>query len=116
MERIKEVAFRECSNLKSIIIPEGVSEIEKQTFLFCIRLENVILPNSLRKIGYQAFEVCHALKSIKIPPLVDSFGDACFGACPLKEFYIAKGTKLDKSHIFYGYGVRKGVPEQIIEY
>jgi hypothetical protein len=96
--------------------PERSVEIEKQTFLFCIRLENVILPNSLRKIGYQAFEVCHALKSIKIPPLVDSFGDACFGACPLKEFYIAKGTKLDNSDIFYGYGIRRGVPEQIIEY
>jgi hypothetical protein len=29
---------------------------------------------------------------------------------------MAKGTKLDTAHIFYGYAPRKGVPEQIIEY
>lgn len=58
----------------------------------------------------------HVIKNIVVPDGVEVIGKGCFGACPLKEFYIAKGTKLDNSDIFYGYGVRNGVPEQIIEY
>ena len=44
-------AFRDCSQLEEIVIPEGVSSIENQAFLDCTRLSKVYLPKSLESIA-----------------------------------------------------------------
>ncbi|MCS2957590.1 leucine-rich repeat domain-containing protein [Bacteroides salyersiae] len=44
-----------CSSLKSITVPEGVSIINDSTFSYCSKLESITLPESTTSIGGDAF-------------------------------------------------------------
>ncbi len=52
------------SQLKSIIIPEGVTFIGSQSFQDCSELKSLSLPSSLKSIATNAFRNCHSLKDI----------------------------------------------------
>ena len=58
MTSIGEGAFRSCTTLKSIVLPEGVTTIEKDAFFDCSKLSTVTLPASLTAIGDYAFDGC----------------------------------------------------------
>ena len=51
-------AFRFCSSLVSITIPEGFTEIGNQAFFNCSSLKTISIPNSITSIGFYAFERC----------------------------------------------------------
>ena len=48
-------AFRECSGLASVTIPESVTSIDAGAFSDCGNLTTVTIPNSVKSIGYDAF-------------------------------------------------------------
>ena len=48
-------AFQNCTHLTTIIIPDGVTAIYSSTFKGCTRLISVTLPNSVMSIGEDAF-------------------------------------------------------------
>ncbi len=52
---IDDYAFRFCSALESIIIPQGVTEIGRYAFNYCKALSDVTLPASIDSIGRNAF-------------------------------------------------------------
>ncbi|MCI8309208.1 MAG: leucine-rich repeat domain-containing protein [Clostridia bacterium] len=47
--------FIKCSNLKEIIIPEGIKEIGDNVFQNCVNLKKITFPKSLEKIGKSSF-------------------------------------------------------------
>ena len=57
-------AFRQCSYLTSIDIPNSVTSIENQAFLNCSSLTSVTIPNSVTSIGSSAFSSCSGLKKV----------------------------------------------------
>jgi len=102
--RIGSYAFRGCSSLTSIKIPEGVTSIGKWAFSDCRSLEpkllvydkgtkcygwignvekctNVVIPDGVTSIGAGAFLGCSSLTSIKIPKSVTSIGSYAFRGC-----------------------------------
>ena len=78
--RIGCEAFRNCKNLTSVTIPEGVTHID-YAFLECAELESVKLPSSLKSIGYGTFARCTKLTSLEIPEGVTSIGADAFNGC-----------------------------------
>ena len=74
-------AFRSCSGLTSVTIPEGVTSIGHYTFLRCSGLTSLTIPNSLTSIGYLAFAECTGLTSLAIPNSVTSIVDGAFVGC-----------------------------------
>lgn len=78
-------AFEECSSLTSVVIPNSVTSIGRTAFIKCIALTNVIIPNSVTKIGFNSFENCSSLTSIVIPESVTSIGGAAFLGCSRLE-------------------------------
>ena len=56
-------AFRGCTRLRAITLPEGLSAIGAAAFDGC-RLETITLPAGLASIGSKAFYNCRALKEI----------------------------------------------------
>lgn len=58
--------FSHNRNLKSVIIPNGVTSIRMSAFESCSMLESVFIPKSVTNIGSGAFEKCNALKSVKV--------------------------------------------------
>mgnify|MGYP004638186959 CR=1 FL=1 len=55
------------SAIKKIIIPEGVTTINKYAFAYLTELTEIVLPSTLTKIGVGAFEGCNKLKTISFP-------------------------------------------------
>ena len=74
-------AFKDCSSLASISIPNGVTEIGYSTFYGCSGLTTISIPNSVTSIGESAFYGCSGLTSISIPNSVTSIGVCAFYGC-----------------------------------
>ena len=68
-------------NVKQVIIADGVTTIGKDAFKECTKLTSINIPNSVTAIGYMAFYRCEALKSINIPNGVTIIGYQTFYNC-----------------------------------
>lgn len=87
-------AFRECTALTAITIPEGVEYIRSSAFYNCSSLESVSIPNSVRIIAAEAFYGCGELSSVSIGSNVMAIGDRAFSGCKkLESVVIPKSVK-----------------------
>ena len=78
---IKYNAFRGCTSLKSITIPNSVMSIGSSAFRGCTSLTSITIPNSVTSIESDAFGGCTSLTSITIPNSVTSIESDAFGGC-----------------------------------
>ena len=69
------------SDIKRVIIGDGVTTIGEDAFYGCNTLTSVTIPNSVTKIGEHAFRGCSALTSVTIPNSVTTIGYYAFGGC-----------------------------------
>ena len=76
--RIGDDAFHGCSNLSSILIPEGIIGIGVEAFRGCCNLLSVNIPKGVIYIARQTFYNCTQLFFITIPESVTEIGDEAF--------------------------------------
>ena len=74
-------AFSGCTSLTSICIPNSVTTIYNYVFNGCTSLTNVNIPNSVTNIGSGLFYGCSCLTSINIPNSVETIGSYAFYGC-----------------------------------
>ena len=74
-------AFKGCTSLYAVTIPNGVTCINIETFMNCTSLTSITIPSSVTSIGGNAFEGCASLTSITIPDSVTSIGCNAFINC-----------------------------------
>ena len=105
------VSFQGNKSLKSVDELQyltTVPDIYGNTFEGCTNLESVILPDGLVHIYYRAFRNCQKLTSINIPEMVTLIGETCFYGCKsLKSVTVGSP---DPSTIALGNNVFGGVP------
>jgi len=75
---IGQYAFHYQELLTSATIPNSVTVIDDYAFSYCVGLESVNLGNNLSEIGEYAFNYCKSLTSITIPNSVNSIGEHAF--------------------------------------
>lgn len=91
---IGEDAFYYCVGLKSIVIPEGITELKGAVFCYCTSLESVTLPSTLKSIGENCFYSCTSLTDITLPEGLEKIeGYAFFHCTSLKALTIPKSVK-----------------------
>ncbi|MBO7183993.1 MAG: leucine-rich repeat protein [Bacteroidales bacterium] len=100
---IADSAFKNCSFLESITIPDSVTSIGEDAFLRCHYLKSITLPDSITSIGNFAFASCTSLTNIVIPKNVTSIGERTFWGCTnLKSITIPNGVTSIGEDAFLG--------------
>lgn len=81
LSKLPLMAFTEATNIKSIILPDNLIEINEQDFYKCTSLESIIIPDGVTIIKEKAFEGCTSLASIDIPANVSEIKSGAFKNC-----------------------------------
>ena len=96
-------AFKSCSGLASVTIPNSVTSIGDYAFYGCSGLTSVTIPNSVTSIGDAAFYGCIGLTSVTIPNSVTSIGGSVFEGCSgLTSVTISNSMTSIEGGTFYG--------------
>ncbi len=100
---IEDRAFSGCSSLTSINIPDGVTDIWNYAFAGCSSLTSINIPDGVTSIGYEAFSGCSSLTSINIPDGVTDIWDYAFSGCSsLTSINIPDGVTSIADGVFGG--------------
>lgn len=95
-------AFRYCSGLTDIIIPNSIVNIKWGAFYNCSSLTTVNIPNGVISIEGDAFRDCASLTSVTISNSVTNIGGATFCDCPsLKNISLPNSITEITSSMFY---------------
>ena len=78
---IEENAFRDCSSLAAIAIPDKVETIEYSAFAGCSNLATVSLGRSLKILDYDVFEDCEKITEITFPASLQEIDNGTFRGC-----------------------------------
>lgn len=90
---ISEAAFLGCSDLTSVNIPNSVNSIDEGAFCGCENLTSIIIPEGVTYIGPYAFLGCSGLTRITIPGSVSVIEDITFSGCSgLTSITISEGV------------------------
>lgn len=99
---ISDSAFKDCENITSITIHNGILSIGASAFEGCKSLTNVVIPNSVTSIGDSAFRNCYSLTSITIPNSVTNVGESVFLGCgSLTSVTLSNNMKSIPKQMFY---------------
>ena len=79
--KIGDFAFKYCTSLVSVKIPNGVVSIGKWSFLTCTSLVYITIPDSITYILEGAFANCSSLASVILPNSITKIEDAVFVNC-----------------------------------
>lgn len=78
---IPAYAFRECTNLREVRLPESVRDIKSQAFVYCRSLRSINLPDGMTHIGANVFSFCTSLREVKLPANLKELESYAFSEC-----------------------------------
>lgn len=94
--------FRQNKYVRSISIPDSVTEIYDRAFEGCENLRDVRLPSGTKTLPDVLFAGCTALESIRIPEGVKVIdGSAFYGCSNLREVVLPDSLEMIKDRAFY---------------
>ena len=84
-------AFQDCTTVTSVVIPDGVTEIQDNAFYSCSGLKTVTIPASVTLLRNCAFADCHNLQAIYFEGDAPETGNYLLDP-PLPTIYYHKGA------------------------
>ncbi|MCF0241823.1 MAG: leucine-rich repeat domain-containing protein, partial [Treponema sp.] len=78
---IADETFKELTNLKTVVLLSGLTEIRSYAFTDCEKLSSVNIPDTVVNIGQSAFQNCTSLTSVSIPGSIVNLSDNIFSGC-----------------------------------
>lgn len=100
-QTLPSCVFAYLDQLKTIILPSSIRNIENSVFYRNTSLTTVKLPYNLRSIGEFAFSECENLTDLTIPTFVEKIGEYAFSGCSsLTSIKIPSGVKTIEESTF----------------
>ena len=108
-------AFAGCDCLRSIEIPNTVTEVEGMAFSCCTALEYASYPKSVTNCAGSTFEYCTNLKEIKLEEGVKAIPvDFARGCTSLKKIKLPNSINYIYTQAFFGSGLTQVIiPESV---
>ena len=109
VQSIGDGAFQ--GTLESVVLPDGVEILGKNSFSRCKKLKSIILNDGLKIISDGCFSECISLERITIPSSLQTIGNNAFSLCPnIKEIH-CKNNHPEKPYLqglstFWFYGIK----------
>lgn len=95
-------AFKNCTQLLSVVIPESVSTIGEEAFYCCEKLMSIVVPGSVKIIEPRAFQYCTGLAVAELKEGVEYIGANAFSNCwHLRKVSLPESLKSLGDHAFY---------------
>lgn len=105
---IAENAFKNCTQIKSLEIEEGITYIGNNAFEGCKNLNNVLLPESINTLGKGVFKNCSSLNIWTCRRSVKNLPDECFYGCiSLQDMSLEGVESIGKACFYYCEGLTK---------
>lgn len=79
--QVENFAFSNCKGLVSITIPDSVTEFTGYTFQYCSALTSITLPKDLKVIPSSMFAECTALTDVVMPENLEKINELAFWLC-----------------------------------
>ena len=96
---IGDSAFKNCSNLQTIKLPDSVTSIGDYAFRSCSSLISIAISDSIAEIGTNVFQNCSSLTSVTIPNSVTSIGNSVFSGCSSLQGFYGKFASADNRYL-----------------
>ena len=102
IKKIGEEAFS-WSNIKEVVIPASVTEIDRLAFHCCSNLVSVALPNTIETLSWYAFSTCRSLREFIIPTSVKYISNKAIGGCrSLESIIVPEQVERVDADAFFG--------------
>ncbi len=100
--RIGNCAFKYCTGLNSVSLPESLVEIGDFSFAYCSGIRNIAVPPQTERIGNGSFLACIWLESVSLGDKLISIGDGAFDYCiRLKSIELSESLENIGDYAFY---------------
>ena len=99
---IGNYAFRYCTSLTSIELPDSVTSTGNYAFQGCTALESAVFPESVTSIGTYTFYNCTSLATFTVPDSVTSLGNYSFRGCTSLTYVDLGTVTTTGTYMFYG--------------
>lgn len=101
--KITPLGIGKFESVREVVLPDSLTEIGDATFAGYYKLKKVRFGKGLQTIAYLAFASCISLEEIDIPDSVVEIGDAAFDGCnKLKEILLPERLKEWNYYILRG--------------
>ncbi len=84
---IGDYMFYECSNLRTLRLPNSVIRIKDKAFT-AIGISEIDIPNNIKYIGWDGFASCPSLVTVSIGKGITSLGQGVFWNSPICDAYV----------------------------
>ena len=100
LQALPKNCFKDCKNIKTIVLPNGITTVGASCFENCNSLSSVNLPVSVTKIEEHAFDKCFSITDIEIPQNVTYIGYCAFAETGISKIVIPNGVSLLPAGVF----------------
>lgn len=88
------------TNVKEVILPEGIECVESRAFANCNKLEKINFPETLNAIKERAFYGCASLAEVILPERLAEIGDYAFHCAGIKQLVLSKRAASTGINVF----------------
>ena len=88
-------AFQYCTEMTSVSMPSGITDIGALAFARCIALRSIVIPEGVTALKLSVFNSCSSLRFVTIPANVEIIDTYAFSECTaLESVTFAEGSML----------------------
>ncbi len=103
VEEIAPMSFKNCYDLRKVVLPDTITKIGEQAFYYCAKMQSFSFPRSVETIEKQAFYCCNSIDVFYLPSSIKTIEERAFQNCfGLSQLVMNDSVETIKDYAFSG--------------